>query len=113
ILLEDNGFDKRKYYVDYVGPVNFKIDFTGDIINTSTYDKCHETTTNSKVKTAKECITELRQTILLEKQKEAEKEAKRQEDELKQKKLENTASQLISQLLGNNNFKLSNFYGSS
>ena len=53
-------------YIDYIGPVEFKMDFSGALIDTKQYDEDHKTCTTLGVLTAKECIEKLKQEIFLE-----------------------------------------------
>lgn len=62
-------FEARKMlskgkYIDYIGPVMFKIDFSENTIDARQYDTDHKTGTNH-IKTAKECIDELRHSLTL------------------------------------------------
>ena len=121
-------WSNKNKFVDYVGPVLFKIDFSCNIIDTKNYDKNHETATNPKVKTAKDCIDQLRHDFEIAQRKEAEEKATAKDrfDQLlhnftivhkkefeeekakeeKKEKLMNTANELIRKILTNDNCKL-------
>ena len=58
--------DSQKGYIDYLGAVEFKMDFSKSFIETKQYDDDHKTTSTPGVRTAKECIEQLRQEVLLE-----------------------------------------------
>lgn len=81
--------------VDYVGAVMFKIDFSTDEINTMEYDNIHQTGT-PQIKSAYDCINELRTTLELERKKRTEEKAK-----------EKQANEQISKILEHKNCRIS------
>lgn len=50
---------KRKKYVDYIGPVEIKIDFSKNILNTDKYDKAHCCDNNDNIKPASKIISDV------------------------------------------------------
>lgn len=59
--------EDQKGYIDYLGAVEFKMDFASSHVDTKRYDDDHKTNTTFGVLTAKACIDQLRQEIFLEK----------------------------------------------
>lgn len=94
---------KRKCPIDYIGTVKIDANFNGASVDFSHYDKAHKKTINSnvQVKTAQQCIDDLRQKVALE-EKLAAEEIQRDRAIMKheQEQLDNI-NRYIRQILNN------------